>query len=737
MTRLAASQSKKRHSLPFIAFSAILFLIIVVVSSVAFLLAMRQIIRTNKGDELTRRLEIKRLKLETSVYGKIALTTKMAESPLIKRFFADPEDTVLKTMALEEIDAYRRAFKGSKIFWVSDVNKIFYMDDAEPFELDSKLPANYWYDMTLYETKTYNFNINYNPDFNVTNLWINAPVFDRQGKPVGMLGTGVDITEFINDLYRENEGNIRLYLFNAAGEITGAENVELVVSKKPIEQELASVSGILVMAKGLHPDETRTFDSPLGKVAVGSIPALEWYAVAMMPDSIDDLKNHVSAVFIVMLAVMALLIIIFNIFITYFLRSLHKTLASLAATSRYKSEFLARMSHEIRTPMNAIIGMSEIAHREQNLEHIHEHVVTIKKSATNLLSIINDILDFSKIESGKLEIVPADYRFSSLINDVTSIAKIKMLDSPLEFKVDIDSRIPKTLIGDEARVRQVMLNLLNNAIKYTSGGFVSFTVRGTFLDVDHRAISGSVWKIFTPRKPSMDTDQVILTIKVADSGKGIREENIGRLFNDFEQFDLLENKGVEGTGLGLAITKSLVMAMGGNISVQSVYGKGSTFTVVIPQRISQQESVDSQRIVFVFAAPDARVLVVDDVPINRTVAKGLLAMYKIQVHTCVNGEEAVKAVQTEEYDMVFMDHMMPGMDGMEATAIIRSMEGERFQTLPIVALTANAIAGVEEMFLQNGFNDYLSKPIDSRRLNAILEKWIPAEKQKKSLGDPQ
>jgi len=731
MTPQAASQSEKRYLLHLIAFSAILFLIILVVSSVAFLLSMRQIIRTNKGDELTRRLEIKRLKLETSVNGKIALVTKMAESPLIKRFFIAPEDSAVAAMALEELDAYRHAFKGSKIFWISDVNRIFYMDDADPIDLNPDLPVNYWYNMTLHETKTYNFNINYNPDFNVTNLWINAPVFDRQGKPIGMLGTGVDITVFINDLYREQDGKTRFYLFNSAGEITGSSNVELVVSKKPIEQELDGINGLLAMAKRLQPNAIHTFDSPLGKVAVGTIPALEWYAVAIMPDSIGDYRNHVSMVFIVMLAVMALLIFIFNIFISYFLRSLHKTMASLETTSRYKSEFLARMSHEIRTPMNAIIGMSEIARREHNLEHMHEHVGTIKKSATNLLSIINDILDFSKIESGKLEIIPVAYLFSSLIDDVTNIVRIKMLDSPLEFKVDIDRRIPKTLIGDEARVRQVMLNLLNNAIKYTSEGFVSFTVQGTLLDADSVPPSGSVWKRLLSRKTSTEPDQVVLTIKVADSGRGIKEKDLGRLFKDFEQFDRADNKGVEGTGLGLAITKSLVTAMEGTITVRSEYGKGSMFMAAIPQKISRREIIDSERILAVFAAPEAKVLVVDDVPINRTVAKGLLSMYKMQIHTCVNGEEAVKAVQAEEYDMVFMDHMMPVMDGMEATAIIRKLESKHSPTLPIVALTANAIAGVEEMFLQNGFNDFLSKPIDSQKLNAILEKWIPAEKQKK------
>ena len=708
MTQPVTTQSKKRYSLHFIAFSAALFLVILVVSSVAFSFSMQQIIRNNKSTELIKMLEIERIKLETSVNHKITIILKMAESPLIIRYFNNPHDPELESMAFEEIESYHRALSES-IFWINDVDKKFYFDKRAPYVVDPKSEENYWYDMTLYRTEVYNFNINYNPDINMINLWINAPVYSRERKPIGMVGSGVDVSAFVQKLYEVYKGRANLYFFNAEGEITGAKDIELVVAKEHIDKELSVIDGILDMAKELKPDETRSFNTPLGMVAIGTVPALEWYSIAVMPGSIIDYKNHVSVVFIVMLAVMALIIIIFNIFISIFLKSLRKTMDSLEATSRYKSEFLARMSHEIRTPMNAIIGMSELALREQNLEHARDHLATIKKSGTNLLSIINDILDFSKIESGKLEIVPADYLFSSLIDDVTNIIKIKMMESKLEFKVNIDGRIPRALIGDEARVRQILLNLLNNAIKYTPTGFVSFVVRGTAIDADH----------------------VTLTIDIADSGRGIKEEDIERLFDDFTQLDLVKNKRIEGTGLGLAITQSLVQAMGGDISVKSKYGEGSTFTVTLPQEVSRKEMFDSKITVSMFKSPDARVLVVDDVVINRTVAKGLLAIYEVQVHTCESGEDAVETVKAKEFDLVFMDHMMPGMDGIEATAAIRGLEGERFQKLPIVALTANAISGVNEMFLKNGFNDYLSKPIDTQKLNAILEKWIPKEKQEK------
>ena len=667
---------------------------------------MRQIIRTNNGNELTRMLEAERTKLETSVNSKIAIILKMAESPLIIRHFSDPEDPEIREITFEEIASYRRALSDS-VFWINDVDKKFYFDDKDPNIVDPELPDYYWYNMTLYRTEVYNFNINYNSDIDMINLWINAPVFEKNHKPIGMVGCGIDVSVFIRKIYDMYKGKADLYFFNAQGEITGAKDIEHVIAKTHIESVFDDKTGLLATVQELKPGETRTFVSPLGTVAIGTVPALEWYSIAIKHDSIEDYKNHVSVVFILMLAVMALIIIIFNIFIAIFLKSLHKTMDSLEATSRYKSEFLARMSHEIRTPMNAILGMSELALREQTLESTREHIFTIKKSGTNLLSIINDILDFAKIESGKLEIIPTDYLFSSLIGDVTNIIKIKMLESRLEFRMDIDNQIPTALFGDEARIRQVVLNILNNAIKYTSVGFVSLTARGVLVDADN----------------------LVLTIEVADSGRGIKEEDIAVLFKDFTQFDQEKNKGIEGTGLGLAITQNLVTAMGGNISVRSEYGKGSTFTIALPQGISHKETFDDEKTALLFEAPNVRVLVVDDVMINRTVAKGLLSMYEIQVHLCASGEEAIETVQTEEYDIVFMDHMMPGMDGIETTAAIRNLEGERFQKLPIVALTANAIAGVEEMFLMHGFNDYLSKPINTRKLNAILVKWIPMDKR--------
>jgi signal transduction histidine kinase/DNA-binding response OmpR family regulator len=384
------------------------------------------------------------------------------------------------------------------------------------------------------------------------------------------------------------------------------------------------------------------------------------------------------------------------------------------AASHAKSQFLARMSHEIRTPMNAVIGMADLALRENITPVAREQVSTIRQAGEHLLSIVNDILDFSKIESGRLEIIPADYQLSSLVNDVVNIIKMRLLDTNVQFMVDIDSKLPNALFGDETRIRQVLLNILSNAVKFTKKGSITFAVNGR--------IEGK--------------DTVILIINIFDTGKGIKKEDIGKLFDDFVQVDALANKGIEGTGLGLAIAKSLVKAMGGDINVASEYGKGSIFTITLPQKIRSSEPIANinlseinadKKLVINFNAQAARVLVVDDVNTNLKVAEGLLSPYKMQVDLCTNGTEAIEAIKAKSYDLVFMDHMMPEMDGVDTAKRIREFN----TNLPIVALTANAISGTKEMFLSSGFNGFLSKPIDTIKLDAILQKWIPKEKQEK------
>jgi signal transduction histidine kinase/DNA-binding NarL/FixJ family response regulator len=385
--------------------------------------------------------------------------------------------------------------------------------------------------------------------------------------------------------------------------------------------------------------------------------------------------------------------------------------------NRSKSSFLARMSHEIRTPLNAIIGLSELVQREYGKPKGLEYITGIRNSGAGLLTIINDILDFSKIESGNLPIHSSPYETASLLNDALTIIRIWMSEKSLKLVVDTSPDIPGAMIGDAGRIKQILLNLLSNAVKYTDNGFIKFAVYGE----------------------PMREDAIRLTFIVEDSGIGIKSEDLSKLFGEFMRIDEKRNNMIEGTGLGLAIAYRLCRSMGGDITARSEYGKGSVFTATLIQTVADWKPLgdlsetplkctEAQRITFI--APEAEVLVVDDFSSNLLVAEGLLVPYGMRVFTCLNGREAVKLVRERHFDLVLMDHMMPEMDGMEATKAIRAMSGKRLRTMPIIALTANAVSGMREMFLENGFNDFLSKPIESSKLDAVLKKWIPEDKRR-------
>jgi signal transduction histidine kinase/CheY-like chemotaxis protein/HPt (histidine-containing phosphotransfer) domain-containing protein len=378
-----------------------------------------------------------------------------------------------------------------------------------------------------------------------------------------------------------------------------------------------------------------------------------------------------------------------------------------------KSDFLARMSHEIRTPMNSIIGMGELAQWEYGTPQGLEYITAIRHAASSLLSIINDILDFSKIESGNFQILPDVYEPASMLNDVLAIIGVKAEEKSLDLKVEIDPNIPGKLIGDEVRVRQILLNLLSNAVKYTERGEVTFIAAYKRLG-----------------------DEAELSFTVKDSGIGIKPEHMTELFGDFVRLEQEGTKYIEGTGLGLSISRSLCQAMGGDISAQSEYGKGSSFTATIrqgvtdwtPGRFSDKGICGNETVAPLvrFSAPGFRILIVDDNETNLAVARGLLSPFRSEISTCVSGQEAVFLASKRDFDMFFIDHMMPGMDGIETAKAIRGLNG-KYVAVPLIALTANAMAGMKEMFLANGFDDYLSKPIETAKLNDLIEKWIPDE----------
>jgi CheY-like chemotaxis protein len=395
------------------------------------------------------------------------------------------------------------------------------------------------------------------------------------------------------------------------------------------------------------------------------------------------------------------------------------------AASQTKSAFLAAMSHEIRTPMNAILGMAEIhLHGSEVPTNVKEALGIIHDSGNLLLNIINDILDFSKIEAGKMEINLVNFDIPSLINDTVQLIHLRFENKPIDFIITVDANTPFTLFGDELRIKQILNNLLSNAFKYTDHGTVEL------------AISAEV---------GPEDSDVVFIVKVRDTGQGMTKNQIDMLFEEYARFNLENNRTTSGTGLGMSITKRLLDMMDGEIFVESEVNKGSTFTVRLPQKrvgtdiygtslvnmptssfyqcTARAEAISFQK----EHMPYGRVLVVDDVKTNLLVAEGLLSSYGLKIDTAVNGYEAVEKIKIGNiYDVIFMDQMMPVMDGIEATKLIR----ESGYIHPIVALTANAMSGQLDMFLSSGFDGFISKPIDIREMNDVLNKYIRDKYQK-------
>ena len=399
-----------------------------------------------------------------------------------------------------------------------------------------------------------------------------------------------------------------------------------------------------------------------------------------------------------------------------------------------KSNFLANMSHEIRTPMNAINGMAEFILRDSEDEEAKKNAAMIKSATKSLINIINDILDFSKIESGKMEIINDAYSLSSLVNDVATMIRIRLEDKKVSLKLNVDPELPDRLFGDEGRIKQILINLLNNAVKFTHVGEITLTMGFSRIEkeiekeIEKDEYSGSETTVSASKK-------IRLLVAVKDTGIGIKKEELGKIFDSFTQADTKRNRSIEGTGLGLAICRKLTAMMGGELRVTSEYGKGSEFSFDIVNEVldespigdlgkrTQNAHVDAYETQFY--APKARVLVVDDNKMNLKVAQGILKPYGILPDCVESGAEALIAAQKCEYDLIFMDHMMPVMDGVETMQKLRKMEDG--ETLKIVALTANALSGVEAKYKEAGFDGFLAKPIEPKEMAAVLLAMLPEE----------
>ena len=390
-----------------------------------------------------------------------------------------------------------------------------------------------------------------------------------------------------------------------------------------------------------------------------------------------------------------------------------------------RSEFFARMSHEIRTPINAVLGLNEMILRESTDEDILEYASNIGRAGNTLLTLINSILDFSKLESGKMEIIPVSYDVLTLLDDIIIMTRERAVKKGLTLRLDIDPGIPKTLFGDDVRLRQIIVNIMTNALKYTNEGSVLLKAGGS---------------------ASADGETFGLSVSVTDTGIGIKEEDMDKLFGSFERLDEERNRNVEGTGLGISIVCQLLEMMGSKLEVQSVYGKGSTFSFTVAQKMIDRSPIGSyeshasaaavhgDRSGADFTAPDADVLVVDDNGMNLMVAKGLMKRLKIVPDLAGSGEECIGAVRKKHYDIVFLDHMMPGMDGVETLHKMKD-EGTVSADTAVIALTANAVGNAKDYYIGEGFAAYLSKPIEVAKLEKLLRKYLPESKLKAS-GEP-
>ena len=385
-----------------------------------------------------------------------------------------------------------------------------------------------------------------------------------------------------------------------------------------------------------------------------------------------------------------------------------------------KSNFLSTMSHDIRTPMNAILGLNEMILRDCEEDNIRVYSESIKTAGSTLLGIINDILDFSKIEAGKMELIYVDYSSASLLNDLVNMVQEKAVEKGLSFDLNIDRNIPMILNGDEIRIKQVIINILSNAVKYTRQGGVTLSVQSDRLQ----------------DKP----DLVMLRVSVADTGIGIKPEDLEKLFTPFERLEEKRNRNIEGTGLGMTIVQRFLDMMGSHLEVESEYGKGSVFSFELEQKVVKWEPIgdfeeafrrsSSERISYhaKFTAPLARVLVVDDTPVNLTVFVNLLKRTEVHIDTAESGDECIKLFIEKKYDAIFLDHMMPNKDGIETLREMKSITDTPNIGTPVICLTANAISGMREMYTNAGFDDYLTKPIDVERLETMLLQYLPKDK---------
>ena len=468
----------------------------------------------------------------------------------------------------------------------------------------------------------------------------------------------------------------------------------------------------------MHIKNSKNEDCVIAYVPLSGL--VSWFLIAYIPEADLTVNRSIDWLILGIVTIGLMILLHFNLLLLQkYNRKLIVAAEAANQANEAKSNFLSTMSHDIRTPMNAIIGMNEMILRDSREEEILMYSENIRTAGNTLLGIINDILDFSKIEAGKMEVIEVDYNVVSLLNDVVNMVQRKADEKNLEVQLDVDEQIPGFLHGDEIRIKQVIINILSNAVKYTREGSVVFSVHG--------------------EKCEEDADYVNLHVSVKDTGIGIRKEDLDRLFVAFERIEEKKNRNVEGTGLGMAIAQSFLNMMGSKIQVESEYGKGSEFSFDLRQKVISWEPLgefqaaykrflqDREQYHVSFVAPEARILVVDDNEMNLKVFVNLLRQTRIQIDMAESGDAAIVLFKRNFYDIILLDHMMPDKDGIETIKEMKACTDTPNQRSPIICLTANAVSGMREMYLKAGFDDYLTKPIDTLKLEQMLLTYLPQE----------
>ena len=669
--------------------------------------------------------------ISSSLREPIIVSETMACDKFLSDFLVK-EDKMDEQEAVETMQRYLESVKDGleydSAFMVSEKSRRYYTYEGLNKIVDPENDAHdVWYSLFLEKNKPYDLDV----DVDEVNrgqwtVFVNARIEDEEGNLIGVCGVGMRMTN-LQELFQasEQEYGVKINLVDKNGLVQ--------VDTEDINIENAWLDDEILSREETDEYVYQTIDN--GEFAVTKyVEYLGWYLVVRSaPTAISsEFFNIILLNVTLFLVVMAVLIFTIAVILkrTKKERDDRERLLIVSeravAASEAKSSFLSSMSHEIRTPINAVLGMNEMILREAEDERILEYSSNIQNSGRTLLYLINSILDFSKIEEGKMEIVLVQYDTPSVINNMIVSVMDRAKDKGLEFITEIDEKLPSVMLGDDVRLSQVVVNILTNAVKYTEKGFVRLIIR-----TEER--SG---------------DEIGLYFAVEDSGIGIREEDMPKLFQSFERLDEVKNHSIEGTGLGMSIVVNLLKLMGSEIHVESEYGKGSRFWFVISQKVVSEtpigdyskrlEASRKKEATESVHAPSAKVLVVDDNEMNLKVAKNLLGLFGIRPEISDSGFGAIDLIREKHYHLILLDHMMPKMDGKET---LTKMKAEKLlpDDTKVVVLTANAVNGAREDYLASGFDDYLSKPIKVKELEEILIKWIPDhllewETDKKSSG---